>query len=125
MVITVMIEGCITGIAFSQMHRPAFDPKTKSLGLVTALMLFSLILYPLYDARKQSAQIPKFNSLAISWDIRDAEIRAYRQVGLLDVLVKGLNPPGGLSGINVDSHNWVNQCAAQFYDIRSISAINP
>jgi hypothetical protein len=62
----------------------------------------------------------EFQSRAASWDARDARIRAARQSGEFLVMVKGFNAPGNLAEFQVDSGDWVNQCASSFYDVNQI-----
>jgi hypothetical protein len=119
---SLIVEGILTGIIFSQVHRWAGEEIPVHLPIMTALVLFLLLLYPLYDAHKSYDRIPAFRSLAVSWDLRDTRIRTARGAGIFDVQEKGLNPPGELSEMVPEASNWVNRCVASFYDLQTITA---
>jgi hypothetical protein len=120
-----MTEGFLFGVAFSQLHHYSGQATPGALRLGVALLLLALLLYPLYDAVKTSVQIGEFRISAQAWDARDAEIRAARLAGSTEVQVKAYNTPGDLASLSVDPQNWVNGCAAWFYDLRSITAVDP
>jgi hypothetical protein len=120
MAIMLMITGVLTGIIFSLLHKWAEEPVPLYLQWLVASFVFILLLYPLYDARKNVALLPEYQARAISWDARDARIRAARQSGEFTVVVKGFNAPGNLAEFQTDPRDWVNQCAASFYDVKII-----
>ena len=121
-VMTVMFIfiGAVMGLIFNQLHLWAEEVVPFYLQITVALFAIVLLLYPLYDARKNAAFLPEFQARAASWDARDAKIRAARQSGEFTVVVKGFNAPGSLFEFNINSEDWVNQCAASFYDVSQI-----
>ena len=120
MALMLVFIGALIGFVLGQLHRWAEEPVPNILKAWAALLALALLLYPLYAARKNAALLPEFQDRAASWDTRDARIRAARQDGEFVVIVKGFNAPGGLAEFQVDPADWVNQCAASFYDVKQI-----
>jgi hypothetical protein len=118
--VILIILGVLTGVIFSQLHQWAGEGVPSYLESLVALLAIIFLLYPLYDARKNISILPEFQARAVSWDKRDAKIRAARLSGDLTVVVKGFNAPGSLFEFNINSEDWVNQCAASFYDVNQI-----
>jgi len=121
-VIAVMLVflGALVGVIFRQLHLWAEEALPFYLQIMVALFAIVLLLYPLYDARKNTALLHEFQARAASWDARDARIRAARQSGEFVIAVKGFNAPGNLAEFQVDPGDWVNQCASSFYDVSQI-----
>lgn len=120
MAVILISLGALTGVIFSQLHLWAGEDVPSYLESLVALLAIILLLYPLYDARKNSSLLSEYQARAVSWDARDTKIRASRQSGELTVVVKGFNAPGSLFEFNVNPDDWVNQCAASFYDVDQI-----
>lgn len=120
MAVMLIIMGVLAGIIFSQLHLWAEEAIPTHLQALVAMFAIVLLLYPLYDARKNVALLHEFQARAASWDARDARIRAARQSGEFVVMVKGFNAPGNLAEFQVDPGDWVNQCASSFYDVSQI-----
>jgi hypothetical protein len=126
-VIAVMLifMGALMGLIFSQLHLWAEEVFPTHLQALVAMFAIVLLLYPIYDAKKNAALLPEFQERAASWDARDARIRAARQSGEFVIAVKGFNAPGGLAEFQVDPGDWVNQCASSFYDVSQIKVGGP
>jgi hypothetical protein len=120
MAVMLVFFGALVGMIFRQLHLWAEEAIPFYLQIMVALFAVVLLLYPLYDARKNIALFPKFQARAASWDSRDARIRAARQSGEFVNAVKGFNAPGNLAEFQVDPGDWVNQCASSFYDVSQI-----
>ena len=120
MAVMLAAMGMLVGIIFSQLHAWAGEPVPDYLLGLAALLAVILVIYPLYNAQKNVAVLPEYQARAKSWDIRDARIRAARQSGEFAVVVKGFNAPDSLLEFNVNADDWVNQCAASFYDVDQI-----
>jgi len=121
----LIFMGVLTGIIFSQLHLWAEESIPPYLQGLVALVAIILLLYPLYDARKNAALLPEYQARAVSWDARDARIRAARQRGIFDIQEIANNAPANLTDLKPDHNDWINTCATWFYDINSISANNP
>jgi len=120
LVLMMMVEGFIIGASLGQLHELAGESPPFYLELISAILMLAILIYPLYVGYKAYQKIPEYRALSVSWDKRDAQIRAARLSGESRVIVKGLNAPGGLAEFRTDPADWVNQCAASFYDVNSI-----
>jgi len=123
--VILIILGILTGVIFSQLHQWAGEGVPSYLESLVALLAIILLLYPLYDARKNISLLPEFQARAVSWDARDVRIRAARQRGIFDIQEVANNAPANLTDLKPDHNDWINTCATWFYDINSISANNP
>lgn len=70
-------------------------------------------------------QVPVLSFRASQWDLRDAQIRADAAAGQKDVTVRALDSLVGIAEISINDDHWVNHCAAAFYRIDSITAVEP
>jgi hypothetical protein len=92
---------------------------TLSLGLLlmggTALIIGARFLteYPLMQQRAEL------------WDGRDAQIRQLQAVGETQLIVPAMNSLAGILELSDYDGFWVNHCAASYYGVGSISAVEP
>ena len=119
MTAALMLEGVVLGILAAQI-RLAMKPALINLLLV--LLALSAI-YPLRAAWQASALIPEYQARAMLWDERDAQIRAYRSQGVMDIVVQQLPGIDGVKELDSSPGHWVNQCAAAYYGVNAISAL--
>ena len=68
-------------------------------------------------------QISVYISRAKVWDERDTEIRFQMGQGNSVLKVRALDSFSEIAELSVDDQFWVNQCAANYYDVDSISAV--
>jgi hypothetical protein len=125
MVLMIVVEGFLIGTSLSQLHQLSGESVPVYLQLSSAILMLGVLMYPLYDGYKTYKRIPEYRALSILWDKQDTQIRAARQAGEFTVVVKGFNVPGDLPEFQTDPQNWVNQCAASFYDVDEIIVGSP
>jgi len=94
-----------------------------SSGMIAASAVLIVItsLYPLWFLQKEVQTLPRAQGYARHWDERDIYLVEQRQQGNLDVVLHGIQPPGGLIELRQDPNFWVNQCVADFYNLNSIA----
>lgn len=90
-------------------------------GLFIAVSL-ALVFAPVAAARRTFARVPKARALAYAWDKEDKAIRAAKSRGETDLTVPILYNIGGTDSMSGDPHWFVNQCAATYYGVNSITA---
>lgn len=90
-------------------------------GLFIAVSL-ALMFAPVEAARRTFARVPKTRALAYAWDKEDQSIRAAKSRGETDLTVQILYNIGGTDSMSGDPHWFVNQCAAAYYGVNSITA---
>ncbi len=81
---------------------------------VAALVSLIFALSPL------PAQFAEYRRHAAAWDEREALILQQKDAGARSVLVPGVDSLAGLMGFSPDPSQWVNGCAASYYQLDSI-----
>lgn len=92
--------------------------------LSVILMGLLVIIYPVRSTMKNLNDIPISRELAQRWDSRNAYILAAMDDGQEDIEITPMNSINGISEISSDPLDWVNRCAADFYGLKSIRAID-
>ena len=123
MVLLLAVEGLIIGVGLGQVHVLSNEPPPFLLRILVTLVAIAMLFYPLYDARKAYAQVPDYRARATAWDARDAQIRAEKAQGLENIQVDEFTSLSGVSELQPDAGFWVNSCAAGFYGVKTIKAI--
>jgi Family of unknown function (DUF6056) len=93
-------------------------------ALASALVVLSLAA-PLLVARDVLGEVDTARVYAQRWDGIDAQVRADRAAGLQDVVVDPLAPTGtvrGMDFVGPNSSDWLNECVARYYGVRTIAA---
>ena len=75
-------------------------------------LIFALIPLP--------AHFAEYRRHAADWDEREALILQQKDAGARSVLVPGVDSLAGLMGFSPDPSQWVNGCAASYYQLDSI-----
>ncbi|MBK8618723.1 MAG: hypothetical protein IPN96_16765 [Anaerolineales bacterium] len=121
MTIGLLADGALIGILLSQAQ-----PKIKHPVLRSAIViLFSLVavIYPFRAVMRAWSEIPTYRARAEDWDKRDAIIRALAAQGETDLTVIQFDGVDGTKELDTFATHWVNRCAANYYEVKSIRAI--
>jgi hypothetical protein len=116
----LIAEGALLGILLAQAGIKSFQtPIYRQLAIVVFMLL---ALYPLRTAWRIYGEIPVYQQRAAAWDARDAEIRALKDQGVQDLVVRFLSEIpiqdlGDRTGFRL------NRCAATIYGVNSIVAV--
>jgi hypothetical protein len=119
MSVTLMIEGALLGVFLSRvkLFNAAF------FEYASAVLLLLLAFYPLRAVAQALQDVPEYSARAEAWDRRDAHINILRENGQTDLVIPQF---GGIFGVkeldNLPTH-WANRCAADYYEVNSISAV--
>jgi hypothetical protein len=92
---------------------------------VVAGLAVLALLSPLVVTREVLAEVDPARVYAQRWDGIDAQVRADRARGLQDVVVDPLAPTGtvrGMDFVGANPSDWLNECVARYYGIRTIAA---
>ncbi|HEY3476538.1 MAG TPA: hypothetical protein VGK56_18120, partial [Anaerolineales bacterium] len=119
MTITLMTEGALLGILVAQIRLAVQWISPRSVAVFTMLVL---ALYPLRTTWRASAEIPVYRQRAAAWDARDADIRALKQQGVQDVVIRFL-PDVPIQDLGDRTGFRLNRCAAALYGVNSIVAV--
>ena len=96
--------------------------KSFPMGL-WAFLLVLICLYPLRFLPNLYSDFLEARERAIEWDWRHSQIMALVDEGEQNLEVGSLDSFAEIAELNEDPAFWVNQCAAQFYGVESISAL--
>lgn len=72
-----------------------------------------------------ATEFPLMQQRADLWDGRDARIRQMQVVGETQLVVPAMNSLAGILELSENEGFWVNHCAAAYYGVDSISAVEP
>jgi hypothetical protein len=118
----LMIEGAVMGMLSAQLRRPGIRPVYS--GLISSALLGITAFYPLRAAWIALVDVPEYRERAKLWDARDAFIRRHAADGEKDIIVPGYPGIYGIKELDDDPNHWVNNCAAGYYNVRSIRAVS-
>lgn len=94
----------------------------RSYLIPALIILCGVFVYPLRATLAISQSIPLYAQRADIWDQRDQKIHLAAEEGVHDVVVNALDSIG-VHELNIDPGFWVNRCAAVYYGVDTISAI--
>jgi hypothetical protein len=90
-----------------------------------AILFGVCLLQPLLVANRVYSSLPAFQDRAAMWDQREKQILQARANGGQDVTVRALDSLAGIAELSDNPGYWVNNCAARYYGVKSIRAIEP
>jgi hypothetical protein len=123
MIITAAFWGCVMGLGLK--NGLATDNHSMSVPAF-AVIIVLLIIGPVLSIGMLADQIGLYRTFALESDTRDQAIRNAVANGAKDVKVNRLDVDmaylGGLDIITPDPTHWVNVCAANYYNAKTITA---
>jgi hypothetical protein len=118
LVLGITCAGTIIGTLLKKSKLNSRIPTAVKLVIV---LLFCL--YPLTSLKNHVEQISASIYRAKVWDDRNADILSQMDQGISDVTVRALDSFSEIAELSADDQFWVNQCAANYYGVDSISAV--
>jgi hypothetical protein len=120
--LALMAEGFLFGrlAARAMLARSGFQASSGMIAASAALLVVTS-LYPIWFLQKEARTLQQAQGYARQWDERNSFLLEQQQQGNLDIVLDGIQPPGGLIELRQDPNFWVNQCVADFYDLNSIA----
>lgn len=114
----IMALGICAGYVLSFIKPPVF---VKNAALALAFLAF---LYPLWMTRQPLSTYEERRLFALRWDERERMIYDMKARGEQELIIPGLDGYKGVKELDVRPFFWLNGCAAQLYDVHSISAVS-
>lgn len=111
--------GWFAGVRVRIGDRGGFDDAVVP-SLVAAVVLLVAVQSAI-STRRTMALVPSMRAWAATWDANDRALRAAAAEGRLDATVTAMPPLGGVGSIAHDPADWVNDCAAQYYRLRTVT----
>ena len=90
-----------------------------------AILLVPLMLPALLIGGRFASEYPILHQRSVLWDGREAQIFASVEAGQTQLVIPAMNSLSGILELSDQSGFWVNNCAAIFYGVDSISAVEP
>lgn len=90
--------------------------------IIMAVVLLAAALYPLRALNSFVPQRREMAAWAARWDARHVQILALRAQGQQDLTVREVEVVNGLEDMGPNPANWVNRCAAGYYNVHTITA---
>ena len=82
-----------------------------------------LLIYIAHTTPRVYEKIQLYEARAKAWDVRQQMILEAKGDGKVDITVPQFDSVYGITELKPDSESWVNICAAKYYGIKSITAI--
>ena len=118
LVLGIFIEGVVIGLFFQKYF---YDSKIlRSISLITILLY---CFYPLSTLQTRITEMSIYANRAVLWDSRNYDIQSQVDLGKTILVVRALDSFSEIAELNQDEKFWVNQCAARYYGVESISAV--
>jgi hypothetical protein len=118
----VILEGCMLGVLFQiwMVKQPIITSAVKhNLAVGAVLLLSGYLIYGGIQVLKGAAY---YQTRAAAWDTRAAQIEEFRLSGDTSPVVTALDSTNGVAELSSDPYNWVNLCAATYYQVEQITA---
>ncbi|HAF62287.1 MAG TPA: hypothetical protein DCK95_08175 [Anaerolineaceae bacterium] len=117
-VLTIIVTGFSAGILS---HR--WMDRVVDTCLISIIILLLLSIYPLKGAWAEWQQLPQWQAIAQAWDERHADILKKTASGETSLIVPAFDSIGSVAELTADPHYWVNVCAAEYYGLEEITAL--
>jgi len=114
----ISLEGVVLGFLFQKLlfiYRP--------IRVVGLFLILIFCVYPLSTLDVRQSDLRFYKNRATLWDKRNKEINDQIEMGKKNLLVSALDSFAEIAELRDDSRYWVNQCAAKYYQVESISAV--
>jgi hypothetical protein len=92
---------------------------------VIPLMIVLLAVPAALIGARFFTEYPLMQARAVLWDGREAQILKLKAAGRTDLVVPAMNSLSGILELSNYDGFWVNHCAAAYYGVNSISAVEP
>jgi hypothetical protein len=90
-----------------------------------ALVVCAVGVIPIAASRQIAKRGSEYRAWAAEWDNVDGQLRAAAARGDTHVRVRALDQIGGVPAIVEDPKDWVNNCAARYYGLETITGVAP
>lgn len=120
MVVFSAMVGWILGRGLTWLGR-----RRQIIAMAGLILIVLAAFYPLRAAWNGIHEAETDRAWAQAWDIRDEAIRTQIAAGKQEIIVTALDSRSGLMEMGEDPSMWVNTCAGEYYQVRTIKANLP
>ena len=118
----VIGAGFLVGILLRTLALKIRGVNPLCIRLAGAVLMAVFTLYVVYSGYQVAGRIDEYRQRAEQWDQRAEQIEQLRQAGDLNPHITALDSFYTVQEISGDPELWVNQCAAGYYELESITA---
>lgn len=115
----ILLGGLWFGLGLSQWLKSKF-PRA-----IIVVLTLAFLAQPIFDGYQAWFSLPDFQLRAQMWDFRDGQIRQMASAGEKQIIVQALDSMAGLTELQENPSHWVNNCAAAYYGVTTIRAVEP
>lgn len=121
MTMAFLVEGALLGVLCA--GPVSVTSRRQVVFLLSSLALLILAIYPFRAGMSLLAEVPDYRRWASAWDLRETEIYRSIAMGKRDLVVRWLPTKEDVKEIDGDASHWVNQCAADYYGVKTIRSV--
>ena len=118
LILTAISLGCLAALVVARIIKPK-----KVIGTFALMGLLILSFYPLLNWGEQRSELAFYQQRARLWDQSNAVIQDEIKSGKTAITINALDAFAEIAEMRPDKHFWVNVCAAKYYRIDSIIAL--
>ncbi len=118
LIMTVFSTGLILGFQIKKIY-----PKISKGNIFLSVLIFCLSIYFFHAAFSIFQDFPRYASRAQKWDERHAIILSEKSKGESNLIVPALDSFDQMIELQRYTGHWVNMCAADWYAVDAISAV--
>jgi hypothetical protein len=119
LLVLLVVIGMAVGLAL----RMGWKEPARWAMVLALLLMVVLLAYPVRSFSQASADQLTLSVKAARWDVRQVQIEAQLSNGQRDLQVKEVDVVQGLEDLGPKPDAWVNQCAAGYYGVHTITAL--
>ncbi len=105
----------------------AFRPyaiSSNASSLFQCLLGLVLCVYMVHISPRVYDKLPAYQGRAQAWDQRQELILKEKAAGIENVIAPAFDSVYGITELHYESDNWVNECAAKYYGVQTISTVD-
>ncbi len=114
----ISMEGVFLGLLFQK-----FLYTYQRIRLACLFLILIFYMYPLSTLDIRQSDLRYYLNRAALWDKRNVEINDQIAKGKINLSVSALDSFAEIAELRDDAGYWVNQCAAKYYEVESILAV--
>ena len=93
------------------------------LNLLITVLILGLALYTIRMIPIIISDVSPLKARALAWDQRQAIVYQEKSAGMMNITVPAFDSIDGINELHLEKGHWVNICAAHYYWVNSISAV--
>lgn len=124
--VSLLVYLVVIGWLLQQFQLSVLPIITSNTSTSFFLIIFMIVAISAYISRAiflESQEIPNHQNRALMWDLRHEMILNAKISGIQDVFIPAFDSIFMITELQDNPSNWVNICAAQYYGVDSITAI--